>query len=50
MTRKEYTYCNKFYIGRTNRNFKTRFKVHRTEFIYAEEKSKLAEHIVLKDH
>ena len=28
--------ATKFYIGRTNRNFKTRFKEHRKDFRYAE--------------
>ena len=27
------TNCNKFYIGRTNRNFNTRFKEHRKDQI-----------------
>ena len=31
--------CEKFYIGRINRNFKTRFKEHKKDFIHAEDKS-----------
>ena len=38
------TNCNKFYIGRTNRNFNTRFKEHRKDFRYAECKFKFTEH------
>jgi hypothetical protein len=30
------TSCNKFYIGRTNSKFNTRFKENRKYFIYAE--------------
>jgi GIY-YIG catalytic domain. len=35
------TNCNKCYIGRTNRNFKARFKEHRKDFRYAEDRSNL---------
>ena len=38
--------CNTFYIGRTNRNFNTRFKEHRKDFRYAEGKSKFSEHVL----
>ena len=38
--------CNKFYIGRTNRNFNTRFKEHTKDFRYAEGKSKFSEHVL----
>jgi GIY-YIG catalytic domain. len=41
-----YTNYNKFYIGRTNRNFNTRFKEHRKDFRYAEGKFKFSEHVL----
>ena len=44
------TNCNKFYIGRTNRNFNTRFKEHRKDFRYAEGKSKFSEHALNEGH
>jgi GIY-YIG catalytic domain. len=34
---------NKFYIGRTNRNFNTRFTEHRKDFKHAESKSKFSD-------
>ena len=42
--------CNKFYIGRTNRKFNTRFKEHRKDFRYAEDKSKFSEHVLKEGH
>ena len=44
------TNCNKFYIGRSNRNFNTRFKEHRKDFRYAEGKSKFSEYILNGGH
>ena len=44
------TNYNKFYIGRTNRNFNTRFKEHRKDFRYAESKSKFSEHVLNEGH
>ena len=44
------TNCNKFYIGRTNRNFNTSFKEHRKDFRYAEGKSKFSEHVHNEGH
>ena len=44
------TNCNNFYIGRTNRNFNTRFKEHRKDFRYAEGKSKFSEHVLNEGH
>ena len=44
------TNYNKFYIGRTNRNFNTRFKEHRKDFRYAEAKSKFSEHVINEGH
>jgi GIY-YIG catalytic domain. len=44
------TKCNKYYIGRTNRNFNTRFKEHRKDFKYAEGKSKFFEHVLNERH
>ena len=38
--------CEKFYIGRTNRNFKTRFKEHKKDFIYGEGRSNFSTHII----
>ena len=40
------TNCNKFYIGRPNRNFNTIFKEHSKDFRYAEGKSKFCEHFL----
>ena len=37
-------------LGRTNRNFDTRFKEHRKYFRYAEGKSKFPEHFLNKRH
>ena len=42
--------CNKFYIGKTNRNFNTRFKEHRKDFRHAEGKSKFSEHVLKEGH
>ena len=42
--------CKTFYIGRTNRNFNTRFKEHRKDFGYAEGKSKFSEHVLKEGH
>ena len=44
------TNCNIFYIGRTNRNFNTRFKEHRKDFRYADGKSKFSEHVLNEGH
>ena len=44
------TNCNKLYVGRTNRNFKTRFKEHRKDFRFAEGKSKFSEHVLKEGH
>ena len=44
------TNCNKFYIGRTNRNFNTRFKEHRKYFRYTEGKSKFSDHVLTEGH
>ena len=38
--------CNKFYIGRTNRDFNTRFKENRKKFRYAEGKPKFSKHVL----
>ena len=38
--------CNKFYIGRTKRNFKTRFNEHRRDFATSTGKSTFSEHIL----
>ena len=40
--------CNKFYTGRTNRNFNTRFKEQ--DFRYAEGKSKFSDHVLNEGH
>ena len=40
---------NKFYIGRTNRNFKTRFKDHRTDFMYTKG-PQFGDHLILKSY
>ena len=37
-------------IGRTNRNFNTRFTEHRKDFRYAEGKSKFSEHVLKEGH
>jgi hypothetical protein len=37
--------CEKFCIGRTNRNFKTRFKRHKKDFIYGEGRSNFSAHV-----
>ena len=42
--------CNTFYIGRTNRNFNTRFKEHRKDFLHAQGKSKFSEHVPKEGH
>jgi GIY-YIG catalytic domain. len=44
------TNCNKFYIGRTNRNLNTRFKEHTKYFRYTEGKSKFSEYVLKKGH
>jgi hypothetical protein len=44
------TNCNKFYIGRTNRNFNTVFKEHRKDFRYAEGKSKFSRNVLKVGH
>ena len=44
------THRNKFYTGRTNRNFKKKFKEHRNDFRYAESKSKFSEHVLNEGH
>ena len=42
--------CEKFYIGRTNRNFKTRFKEHKKYFIYGEGRSNFSTHVIEEGH
>ena len=42
--------CNKFYIGRTKRNFKTRFNEHRRDFATSTGKSTFSEHIPNAEH
>jgi GIY-YIG catalytic domain. len=42
--------CNKFYIGRTKRNFKTRFNEHRRDFITSTGNSTFSEHILNAEH
>ena len=42
--------CNKFYIGRNIRSFNTRFRGHKKDFRYAEDKSKFAEHVLKEGH
>jgi GIY-YIG catalytic domain. len=44
------TSCNKLYIGRTNRNFNTRFKEHRKDFRYTEDKSKFSDQVLREGH
>ena len=44
------TNCKKFYIGRTNRNFNTRFKEHRKDFRCAECKLKFSKHVLKEGH
>ena len=44
------TNCNTFYIGRTNRNFNTRFKEHRKDFRYAAGESKFSELVLKEGH
>ena len=39
-----------FYIGRTNRNIKTRFKEHKTYFIYDERRSNFSTHVIEERH
>ena len=41
--------CEKFYIERTNKNFKTRFKEHKKDFIY-EGHSKFSSHVIEESH
>ena len=42
--------CEKFYLGRTNRNFKTRFKEHKKYFIYDEGRSNFSTHVIEEGH
>ena len=42
--------CNKFYIGRTKRNLKTRFNDHRKDFATSKGKSAFFEHILNARH
>ena len=44
------TNCNQFYVGRTNRNFNTKFKEYKKGFRYAEGKSKFSEHVLNEGH
>ena len=44
------TNFNKFYIGRIDRNFNTRFKEHRKDFKYVEGKSKFSEYVLKEGH
>ena len=37
-------------IGRTNRNFKTRFKEHKQDFIYGEGRSNFSTHVREEGH
>jgi GIY-YIG catalytic domain. len=41
------TNYHNFYLGRTNRNFNTRFKEHRKYIRYTECKSKFSEHFLI---
>ena len=45
-----YVTCNEFYIGRTNRNFKIKFKEHKRDFIYFDGKYKLANELIDRGH
>ena len=42
--------CNKFYIGRIKRNFKTRFNEHRRDFTTSTGKSTFSDHILNAGH
>ena len=42
--------CEKFYIGRTNRKFKTRFKEHKKDFIYGEGCSNFSTLVIEEGH
>ena len=42
--------CNKFYIGRTKRNFRARFNEHRRDFTTSTGKSTFSEHILNMGH
>ena len=42
--------CEKFYIGRTNRHFKTRLKEHKKDFIYGEGRSNFSTHVIGEGH
>ena len=42
--------CNKFYIGRTKRNFKTKFNEHRKDFVTSTGKFTFSEHILNAGH
>ena len=42
--------CNKLYIGKTKRNFKTRFNEHRKDFPTSTGKSTFSEHILNAGH
>ena len=42
--------CNKFFTGKTNRIFNTRFKEHRKDIRYPEGKSKFSAHFLNEGH
>ena len=42
--------CEKFYIGRTNRDFKTRFKEHKNDFIYGEGRYNFSTYVIEEGH
>ena len=42
--------CEKFYMGRTNRDVKTGFKEHKKEFIYGEGRSNFSTHVIGEGH
>ena len=43
-------HCEKVYIARTNRNFKTRFKDHKKYFIYRQGRSNFSNNIIEEGH
>lgn len=42
--------CPKVYIGQTQRNFKTRYKEHVSDFTYNRNRSKFAQHLIDENH
>ena len=42
--------CEKFYIGRINRNFKTRFKEHKKDFTYGKGHSNFFSEVIEEGH